>query len=353
MPNRNGMSRRRFLRNAGVAAAAGTLPISSPRVARAATKLRPVTMQMDWLYQGPNVGFLVSRNKGFYAEVGLDVTTIVGNGSGSATQIMAAKNATFGMADGSVVGLGVSKGMDIRMVAAIYRRNPAGVEVLDKSDIKSPKNLEGKTVGIPTSGTSFKQFPLFLKGCGVDPSKVKIVNTDPAVTPAALIQGRVQAIAGYAQGYVPAIEIRGNKKARILWYSDCGVDAISNGIVVHNDLLKEDPDLIRRFVKASLKGFLHARTHATEAAQIIKKYSPGTDVRISEREMELSWETWVTPNTRNKPMGWMSEKDWNTTVNLLKQWAGLKEAIDPHRLYTNEFVPTEAEFIPPQPPASK
>ena len=84
------------------------------------------------------------------------------------------------------------------------------------------------------------------QGLRLDAGKIRVVSIDPAGTPPALITGQVPAIAGFAQGQVPSVEIRGNKKTRVFWYADCGVNAVSNGIVVHNDLIKEDPALIKR-----------------------------------------------------------------------------------------------------------
>ena len=340
-------SRRLFLRNAGVAAGLAATPLAHVRRARAAA-LKPVSMRLDWIYQGPNDGFMVARDKGYYKEAGLDVDIGVGKGSGSTAQIIATKAAQFGFSDGYVVGLSVSKGMNIRMVAAVYRGNPSAIVVLADSGIKTPKDLAGKTVGIPTGGTGFQQWPAFVKGCGIDDSKIRIVNTDPAGTPPALIAGKVDAIGGYAQGFVPSVEVRGQKKARIFWYADCGVTAVSNGIIVHNDLVKEDPALIRSFVGASIKGFLYGRKHPDEAAAIIKQYSAATEIPISLSEMELSWHTWVTPNTKGKPLGWMSEKDWEATVQSLKQYGGVTTPLTAAQLYTNAFVPTGAEFVPPQ-----
>ena len=345
MPEKSPTSRRQFLRSAGLAAGLAATPFVR---ARAAGKLRQVSMRLDWIHQGPNDGFIIARDKGFYETVGLDVDVGIGKGSGSTAQLIATKAAQFGFSDGYVVGLSVSKGMNIRMVGAIYRGNPSAVVVLADSGITTAKELAGKTIGMPTGGTGFQQFPAFIKGCGIDDSKIRIVNTDPAGTPPALIAGKVDAIAGYAQGFVPSVEIRGHKKARIFWYADCGVTAVSNGIIVHNDLVKEDPELIRKFVRASVEGFLYGRKHPDEAAAIIKKYAPATEVAISLREMELSWHTWVTPNTKGKPLGWMSERDWSATVGALKQYGGVKTPLEASQLYTNDFVPTGAQFVPPQ-----
>ena len=344
MGRRETASRRRFLQAAGAAAALPALRLGRARAAN----LKKVTFRLDWIYQGPNAGFMVARDKGFYTEAGLDVEIGPGKGSGSTAQLVATKAAQIGFADGFVVGNSVAKGLGLKMVASIYRRNPAAVVVLADSPIKTPKDLEGKTVAIPTGSAQFQQWPAFEKGCHLDSGKIRVVNIDPAGSPPALITGKVDAIAGFAQGYVPSVEIRGNKKARILWYADCGVTAVSNGIIVHPDLIKEDPAMIRAFVAASIKGFLYARQHPDEMAQIVKKYSEATDVRISKREAELSWATWVTPNTAGKPLGWMSDKDWDATVAVLKQYGGVTTPLEPSQLYTNEFVPTGTEFIPPQ-----
>jgi NitT/TauT family transport system substrate-binding protein len=64
--------------------------------------------------------------------------------------------------------------------------------------------------------------------------------------------------------------------------------------------------------------------------------------------MELSWKTWVTPNTQGKPLGWASDVDWAETVKVLKQYGGVTTPIEASALYTNEFVPTGAEYVPPQ-----
>lgn len=347
MPKARPTSRRRFLRDAGIAA---SLVAATPLVkVRAATPKRKVSMRLDWLFQGPNDGFVIARDKGFYDAAGLDVEIGPGKGSGSTAQLIASKVAQFGFSDGYVVGNSVSKGLNIRMVASVYRRNPAAVVVLANSSIKTPKDLEGKSVGIPTGSAQFQQWPAFVKGCGLDPNKISVVNMDPAGSPPALITGKVQAIAGFAQGYVPSVEVRGHDQARILWYADCGVNVVSNGIIVHNDLIKDDPELIRAFVAPTIQGFLYGRQHPDEAAAIVKKYSEATDVRITKREEELSWNTWVTPATRGKPLGWMAEADWESTVAVLKRYGGVTTPLDPKQLYTNDFVPTGAQYVPPQP----
>ncbi len=317
--------------------------------AHAQAPKKDVSMRLDWLYQGPNSGFMVAKDKGYYDAAGLNVDLGPGRGSGSTAQLVASKATMFGFSDGYVVGNSVAKDMSITMVASVYRRNPTAVIVLADSDIKTLKDLEGKTIGIPTGATQFQQWPAVVKGCNLDGSKITVANVDPAGAVPALVTGKVQAIAGYAQGQVPGVEIRAKKDARVFWYADCGVNAISNGIIVHRDMLKESPELIRSFVTASILGFLYARQHPDEAVAITKKFSEAVVPEIARRELEMSFETWVTPNTAGKPLGWMSDKDWDSTVQVLKQYGGVTAPLEASTLFTNAFVPAGAEFVPPQP----
>jgi NitT/TauT family transport system substrate-binding protein len=341
------MSRRRFLKNAALAGGGLALP-AAPFVARAATALRPVSMTLDWIYQGPNVGFTMARDKGFYRDAGLDVTVTSGKGSGTTAQLIASKASQFGFSDGYAVATGISKGMAIKTIGSVFRKNPAALIVLADSGIASPKDLEGETVAMTAGSGQFQQWPAFAKGAGIDVTKIRMVNIDPAGVGPALVNKKVDAIGGYAQGYVPAIEIRAKKQVRIFWFADYGVNVVSNGIIVHDDLLKSDPDLVRTFVAPSLKGFLYGRAHPDEAVASVIKYLPTADPTIVRRELELSWKTWVTPSTKDKPLGWEADADWASTVQVLKQYGGVAAPPALDTLFTNAFVPTGVDYVPPQ-----
>ncbi|MCW5730327.1 MAG: ABC transporter substrate-binding protein [Alphaproteobacteria bacterium] len=309
---------------------------------------RQVKMLLDWIHNGPNSGFVIAKEKGFYKSAGLDVSIEPGKGSGSTAQLIASKVADFGFSDGYVVASAVGRGMDIKMVAGVFRRNPTAVIALQKSGITTAKQLEGKTIGIATGAAQFQQWPAYVGGCKLDNSKIKIVNIDPAGYIASMMAGQVDAVAGFAQGMVPGLEVRAKENAQILWYADCGVTTVSNGIIAHNDLVKSDPALIKTFVAASLRGFLYGRANPQEAIEILKKYQPNLTPAITNREMEISWTNWVTPNTAKKPLGWMSEDDWSATVKVAKQFGGMTADVKTTQLYTNEFVPGDASFVPPQ-----
>jgi NitT/TauT family transport system substrate-binding protein len=341
------MSRRRFLKKSALAAGALALPLA-PFRASAAGPLKQISLTLDWLYQGPNAGFLLAQEKGFYREAGLHAAITAGKGSGSTAQLIASKVSQIGFADGFVVGNSVSKAMGIKTVGSLFRRNPCAIMLFADSAIKTPKDLAGKTIAMTAGSAVFQQWPAFLNGAGIDASKMQIVNIDPAGLGPALITGKADAIGGYVSSYVPALEIRGKKEVRIFWFADYGLTVVSNGIIVHQDLLNSDPDLVRAFVPPTIKGFLYGRQHPDEAAAAVKKYLETADPAITKREFEISWKTWVSPHTKDKPLGWGADVDWAATIQVLKQYGGVTAALETSQLYTNEFVPTGAEYVPPQ-----
>ena len=91
---------------------------------------------------------------------------------------------------------------------------------------------------------------------------------------------------------------------------------------------RRTPSSSAAFVAASLKGFLYGRAHLDEMAAIVKKFSEATVPAISRREAELSYNTWVTPDTAGKPLGWMSDKDWEETVACSSNIGGVTTPLE-------------------------
>ncbi len=170
----------------------------------------------------------------------------------------------------------------IKTVGSIYRGNPSAIMVLADSGIKTPKDLEGKTLAMIAGSAvnSSNGLPSPKVRGSMPPKSTSSISTPPSLGPA-LISGKVDAIGGYVQSYVPIIEIRGKKQVRVFWFSDYGVNVVSNGIIVHQDLIKSDPDIVRAFVPAAIKGFLYGQQHPDKAAAAVKKYSETVDRRRS------------------------------------------------------------------------
>ena len=171
-------------------------------------------MTIDWVYEGSNAGFVVAHDQGFYRDAGFDVTIERRQGLW--------QYRTTGRRQGDAGRLcrrlcgqqRHRKGMNIKTIGSIYRRAPSAIIVLDASPIKTPKDLEGRTLAMTAGSGLFQQWPAYVKGANLDVSKIKIVNIDPSGLGPALISGKVDAIGGYAASFVPSSKfLAKNKRA--------------------------------------------------------------------------------------------------------------------------------------------
>src|SRR5690606_29437569 len=155
-------------------------------------------------------------------------------------------------------------------------RNPTAIVTLAGNGIETPKDLEGRTLALPTGVAAYQQFPAYTSNCGVDASKVRNVNVDQVSEEAALLAGQVDSIAAFAQSSIPALELNTDKELITLWFADCGVTTVGAGIIVHNDTITGRSDLIAPFVEAAVKGFVYARANTDETVDIVMKHQPAT-----------------------------------------------------------------------------
>ena len=101
------------------------------------------------------------RKSAFTEQAGLDVEVGPGKGSGNTAQAVAEQCREFRFADGDRRQMALQRGMDIGVDAVLHRRTESAVIVLASSDIKTPKDLEGKTIAIAAGSTQFQQWPAF------------------------------------------------------------------------------------------------------------------------------------------------------------------------------------------------
>ena len=152
------------------AALVGTLP------AQSASAADSVTLITDFGYNGRHSYFFVAQDKGFYKEAGIDVKFVGGKGSVDTIKQVAAGNANFGFADaGSLVLSRANDNIPVKMVAVVYARPPQAIFCAADAGLKTPKDLEGKSIANPAGGSIPDMFPAFAKAASIDASKVNWV----------------------------------------------------------------------------------------------------------------------------------------------------------------------------------
>lgn len=318
-----------------VALAAPVLPV------RDAVALDSVKFALSWVPTGRDAGFYAALDRGDYREEGLDVAILRGNGSGDTAKRVAVGTEEFGFADATAVIVGRAQGLKVRLVGMIHDRSLFGVYSLKATGIRQPKDLAGKRIGSPPKSATRTIFPAFAGVNGLDLGKIEWVDMTNAAMVPSLLAGRVDAILIFANEFPTlrqAAQKQGKEAAGLL-FSDYGVDVYSNGLIASDKTIQERPELVRRFVRATMKGVAWAADHPEEAAKIFVKHNPASDESLALEYWKIAVEHLVTPDTRKSGLGVMSQAKMEATRDLITKYEKLPVRVATEDLFTNAFLP--------------
>jgi NitT/TauT family transport system substrate-binding protein len=232
----------------------------------------------------------VAKEKGFFAEAGIDVEIRPGSGTTENLGLLASGRAQFSANDLSAVMIVLGNGKyraDVRAVAAIQQRTLNSVTLLAGTGVSTPRELSGRTIGGVRGGAPWLLFPAYAKLAGLDAATVKWVDAEAAQMPKLLATGKLDGVGQFVVAR-PAVEkAAGGRPAVVLPYSDVLTDLYGNALLASTKVLREDPDLVRRFAGALLAGLLYTIGHPEEAGQILRKYVPTADAATAAAEVRL------------------------------------------------------------------
>jgi NitT/TauT family transport system substrate-binding protein len=301
-----------------------------------------VTLRLDWTIEGQHLPFVWALDKGYYAAEGIDAQIFEGRGSGNTAQLVGAKTDTFGDADASRAALARGQGAPLKVIAAYVQRSEGTVVSFAASGLDKPEDLIGKKVATSPGSSSTVLFQAMLKASGIPESKVDIVNVDSTSKVASLLQHRVDAVTGLISSECVLVKEQSpEEKVACMPMADFGVNALGVGLIVNDDTIKQNPDLVRRFVRASLKGWADAVKDPAEAAAISKKQFPLGDTKVLQAQLESVIPSMHSANSVGHPIGWMADADWHGTIETLRSYMGLTSTAPANDYYTNEFIPEQ------------
>jgi NitT/TauT family transport system substrate-binding protein len=229
--------------------------ISAPQAASAQTKIR---FTLDWIPGATHSAFFVALQKGYYKAEGLDVSIDRGKGSAEVVRQLASDTYDMGFPDINVVMDFNSKNPEhaFPVLMSGYEQAPAAIIVLKSSGITEPKRLNGKKLGSAANDATFKLFPVFAGETGIDVSSMQIQNIEPSLREVLLAQGKVDAIPGQVFNSLLELQAKGVKESDIAYfmYKDYGLPLYGNSVAASRRFLKEHPEAVRGFLRATVKG---------------------------------------------------------------------------------------------------
>lgn len=315
-------------------------PQSAPRPAP-----QSVTIVLDWIDRNPqHMGFILAKERGWYAEQGLDVNLQSGRGSVQVLQLVTAGQAEFGLINGVTQVQAVAKqNVPVKMVAVVYQKDNLGLRYFEATGMKSLKDLEGRRVGLVTGSIQHLLWPAFARASGIDASKVEVVNVDVQTYVQQWSSGQFDAAnTGLGTYETVAFDRQGRRVVEVTFAET--LPLVGFGVVTPQKLITDRPEVVRGFVKASQKGwdYLVKSPHEAiaEAVAVIKRNDEDTRDAdgIAEAANKMIPGFMLSRSTEGKPVGWSNPDDWRQMIAVLQQVEPLPRTPEVDELMTNQFV---------------
>jgi len=332
-------------------ALAAAIGIAAPLVAAAPasadTKLK---MVLNWKYQGPQGWFFLADDRGYFKAAGLDVTLDQGNGSGAPIPLVANGTYDVGFGDlNALIEFDAKKPEEAPIaVYVIYNRPPFTIAVKADSPIKTPKDLEGKTLGGSPGDGALKLFPAFCKTTKIDCSKVTITNMQPNLREQMLMQGQIDGAFGYVNTIRFSAKLIGvdpDKQIRFIKYGDYGMDLYSNAIIVSKKLVKDNPAAVHGLVAAINRGIEDALKDPDAAVAAVAKREPLIKVAIERERLDATLQDEMShPEIATIGLGNVDPARLKRSIDILVEALNLPRTPSVDEVFTPAFLPPAGEL---------
>lgn len=313
---------------------AGAQPTLTP-LPTATPKPTKAILSLDWVPNTNHTGFYVALEKGWYAEEGIDLEIQIPSDPAAALKQVAYGNTEFGVSFQEEVTIARSNDIPVVSLAAIIQHNTSAFASLAETGIQRARDIEGKryaSYGLPIERPILGQ----LMACdGGDINKVEFIDVGFDAFPA-LIGKRVDLAWIFMAWDGVQAEIKGIKLNLLPLYGSCVPDYYTPLVIAGETTIANKPDLVRRFLKATVRGYEYAIAHPEESVEILLRASPETDPELARRSQK-----WLSPRYQEDAPRWGVQKleVWEEFAKFMYDNGLIAKPIEAQKAFTNDFLP--------------
>lgn len=307
-----------------------------------ASGLIPVALQTDWYPQPEHGGFYDALIKGYYKAEGLDVKIVPGGPYLNTEQQVATGAAQFGMGSSDRLLESVSKGEPLVAVAATMQHDPQAVMVHAESPVHTFADLDGHAIAIKAGSTWFSYL--------VKRYQLKNVREIPATYSIANFLQDPNYIQQIFVTSEPFFARKAGAQVRSLLISDTGYDPY-RVMFTSQDFLKEHPEIVEKFVRASVRGWADYLNDSAAANAAIAKLNPAMNPEQMEFTCNALKQGRFVAGEGGDELGRLDRQRWTSMYNQLLNLKVIDKPISPATAYTTTFIdpPTKASAVQPPP----
>ena len=296
-----------------------------------------VVIRLTWKVKGEYAPLYVALDKGYYANEGLDVELAEGSGSETVVKLIGAGTEYIAYGSATVVGEAVNQGMPVEVIAIYQPEVPMALATFPDLALRTPKDLEGKKLGISTGEAFGNMLEPFAKLNGIDLSKVTAVRMENSARNLQFLVRKLDVTTIFINNELPLFEKRAGVKFNVLKVADFGLKLLGSSFIVNANFAKNNPELLRKLLRATAKGYVDAKMDLRAATVIMDRYmNIKIDRDVLEQQIKATLD--ATPMPEGRPIGWQSDAEWMANLQLLKDTNAIRVIKDLRTYYTNDYL---------------
>ncbi len=293
-----------------------------------------VTMRLQWLPQFQFAGYLVADARGYYRDAGLSVTILPGGPDAVPLPLVATGADTFGSTGADTILISREQGIEVVALATWFQASPVAFMVHRDSGIRSPRDFVGRRVGMFYGDNVETEYRALLAATGVDPASVNEIPGDYSLAP--FLERRADIWPVYATDQ-PYTARAAGADIELIVARDYGVELMGDVLFTTAEFARNNPNTVRAFVQATLRGWEDALTDPAAAIDIILARSPDFDRGHLEFEATETIKL-LRYGIGARCIGASDRQVWTKEAELLRSLGVLKTNIDPNTVLLTSAV---------------
>jgi len=291
-----------------------------------------VTFLTSWYAQAEHGGYYQAVATGIYRKHGLDVTIKMGGPQVNSVQLLAAGQADFIMGKDFQTLSGIEQGVPMVTVGAVFQKEPQGM--VTHTDVNSLADLKDKTILLATSGrTSWWPWLKLKYGFKDEQTRPYTFNMQPFFADRNTVQQ------GFP-GSEPFIAEKAGQKVKFFLFADDGYPPYGNTIVTLQKTAKDRPEMVQRFVKATLEGWRSYLANPAPGNALIKQENPKMEDDLIAYSIKVmkDMKFFDGGDAAKLGAGIMTDARWKSTYELMVSSGQIKPIANWQQAYTLQFV---------------
>jgi len=295
-----------------------------------------VSCRLKWLPQSQFAGNYVAQDKGFYADVNIECILRPGGQDFNAIKLVASGSDDFGIWGADQIIIARSKDIPVVALAVIYQKSPVCFFSRKGSGITTPHDFIGKKVAMQYGTNVRTEYEAMMKRLGIDMRQIEEIPSKYDLSK--FLTGKVDVWNGYIINE-PIVAQEKGVDVNIIMPADYGIKMYADCLFTTESMIAEKPDLVRRFVQATIRGWEYAIAHPDEAVDIVLAQDSKLKLEHEQKMLDASIPLIQYGLAKTKGIGWMEPSTWTEMEDILFTQGLVRKRVDIAKLYTNEFLP--------------